>query len=150
MPPRLLRIAVFADTHNDYPPDLPARFAGADELWHLGDVCAPGTLEDFEALGIPMVVVRGNNDDLFTWPLTKQLTRHGRRFHLEHIAPQRAPAGAEFVLSGHTHVPSDETDALGVRWLNPGCITHPRPTVQGFAWLTIAPDGTVGWEPVVL
>ena len=145
-----LRIAVFADTHDLYPPDLPARLAGADELWHLGDVCDPATLVEFEQLGPPLTVVRGNNDAHPAWPLCLRIERHGREFHLEHIAPRRAPRGAEFVLSGHTHVPSDRTDSAGVRWLNPGCISHPRDRVRTFAWLTVAPGGAVSWELVAV
>lgn len=143
-------IAVFGDTHDRFPTDLPARLASADELWHLGDVCDPATLVEFELLGRPLFVVRGNNDWTEAWPLTRRLERRGRVFHLEHIAPRRAPPGAEFVLSGHTHVPADETDAAGVRWLNPGCITRPRAQVRSFAWLRIAPEGAVTWERVVL
>ncbi len=148
--PRPHRIAVFADTHDHFPAGLPARFTGADELWHLGDVCYPATLARFECLGPPLTVVRGNNDDHPAWPLVLRVERHGREFHLVHIAPRRAPPGAEFVLSGHTHVPSDRTDAAGVRWLNPGCITRPRAEIRSYAWLTIAPDGAVKWDFVPL
>ncbi len=151
LPSRPWRVAVFGDTHDRFPPGLPARLAAeADELWHLGDVCDPATLVEFELIGRPLNVVRGNNDWIEAWPLTRRLERRGRVFHLEHIAPRRAPAGAEFVLSGHTHVPSDATDARGVRWLNPGCITRPRAQVRSFAWLTLAADGAVGWELVAL
>ncbi len=148
--PKPWRVAVFGDTHDRFPSDLPGRLAEADEIWHLGDVCEPSTLVEFELLGLPLLVVRGNNDWHEAWPLTRRLERGGRVFHLEHIAPRRAPPGAEFVLSGHTHVPADETDAAGVRWLNPGCVTRPRAVVRSFAWLEIAPDGAVAWELVVL
>lgn len=148
--PRDWRIAVFADTHDHYPPDLPARLADADELWHLGDVCDPATLVEFEQLGLPLTVVLGNNDLEPSWPRALRAERQGREFHLEHIAPRRAPPGAEFVLSGHTHVPSDVTDPAGVRWLNPGCITHPRGQGRSFAWLVITPEGAVTWTPARL
>ncbi|AKC83426.1 phosphodiesterase [Verrucomicrobia bacterium IMCC26134] len=153
MPPsprndRVRRIAVFADTHDGYPPQLPGLFAEADELWHLGDVCAPQTLIEFTALGRPLFVVRGNNDWNTAWPLTLRLERAGRVFHLEHIAPRRAPAGADFILCGHTHVPGDEHDDTGVRWLNPGCISYPRGQGQSFAWLTISAAGEVHWRVV--
>lgn len=144
------RVAVFGDTHDRVPGGLAERMAEADELWHLGDVCDAATLVEFEALGRPLFVVRGNNDWNEAWPLTRRLERRGRVFHLEHIAPRRASAGVDFVLSGHTHVPSDVTDAAGVRWLNPGCITRPRAQVRSFSWLTIAPDCAVKWETVVL
>jgi len=144
------RIAVFADTHDGYPQKLPRLLAEADELWHLGDVCSSHVLTEFENLERPLFVVRGNNDWNFSWPLTLRLKRAGRIFHLEHIAPARAPSGAEFVLSGHTHVPRDETDAAGVRWLNPGCISYPRGKGCSFAWLTISAAGAVEWRIVPL
>ncbi len=147
---RARRIAVFSDTHDGYPPELPGWLAAADELWHLGDVCEPAVLAEFEALGKPLLVVSGNNDDFPAWPFTRSLERGGRRFHLEHIAPHIAPAGAEFVLSGHTHVPADVTTPDGVRWLNPGCIRFPRAGVRSFAWLTVTAAGAVGWEIVAL
>lgn len=145
-PPAPWLIAVLADTHDRMPAGLPERLAVADELWHLGDVCTPETLVELELLGRPLRVVRGNNDWHSAWPLMLRLERGGRCFHLEHIAPRRAPAGVDYVLSGHTHVPSDETDAVGVRWLNPGCITRPRAQVRSFAWLSVAPDGHIEWR----
>jgi putative phosphoesterase len=144
------RIAVFSDTHDAYPSRLPRLLADADELWHLGDVCSLQTLVEFTDLGRPLFVVRGNNDWHPAWPVTLRLERAGRVFHLEHIAPRRAPAGAEFVLFGHTHVPHDVTDDAGVRWLNPGCVSMPRGQGLGFAWLLISASGEVSWRPVAL
>lgn len=142
---RPIRIAVISDTHDQYPPDLPGRLAVADEIWHLGDVCDPSTLVEFEQIGKPLRIVRGNNDWNPAWPLVLRLERAGRIFHLEHIAPRRSPVGVAFVLSGHTHVPADVTDAAGTRWLNPGCITRPRAHRRTFGWLLIATDGGVEW-----
>ena len=39
-----MRIAVISDTHDRFPLTLPARLKGADEIWHLGDVCEPAVL----------------------------------------------------------------------------------------------------------
>jgi predicted phosphodiesterase len=62
-----------------------------------------------------------------------------------------APKSARFVLHGHTHVPRDETDPSGVRWLNPGCITRPnRGAPASFAWLSIDRRKKVRWELVRL
>lgn len=147
----MIRIAVIADTHDRVPAGLTDRLAGADEIWHLGDVCEPDTLAEFEALGKPVHVVLGNNEWHNLWPLELQLERAGHRFHLVHIPPRHVPAGAKFVLHGHTHVPRDETDALGVRWLNPGCITRPRDgSAAGFAWLTLREGAPPGWRRVAL
>ena len=144
-----MRIAVLADTHDKYPPGLPARLRGADEIWHLGDVCEPETLLEFQALGPPLHVVVGNCDEPDSWPLTLDLERADLRFHLTHIPPGHAPEGARAVLHGHTHVPRDETDFRGVRWLNPGCITRPnRGAPASFAWLTLTPGKIASWELV--
>lgn len=146
-----MRIAVLADTHDRYPPGLPARLAGADEIWHLGDVCDPAVLVEFEQLGKPLHVVLGNNEAHNLWPLALSLEREGWRFHLTHIPPRVAPRGAHAVLHGHTHVPRDETDAAGVRWLNPGGISLPRGGAPAsFAWLTVERGRPFGWKLVRL
>jgi putative phosphoesterase len=146
-----MHIAVIADTHDRYPPGLPQRLRGADEIWHLGDVCDPVTLVEFEQLGKPLQVVLGNNESHPFWPLELRLERAGVRFYLTHIPPGQAPAGAEVVLHGHTHIPRDETDERGVRWLNPGCITRPnRGARPSFAWLTLEPDRPLEWQLVLL
>lgn len=146
-----MRIAVIADTHDRYPPDMPARLAGADEIWHLGDVCAPEVLVEFELLGKPLQVVLGNNEAHNLWPSELTLEREGARFFLTHIPPRRAPRGVHFVLHGHTHVPRDEMDALGVRWLNPGCVSRPnRGAPASFAWLVIESGRRPEWKLVRL
>lgn len=147
---RVLRIAVLADTHDRYPSALPSRLDGADEIWHLGDVCDPSVLVEFEQPGRPVHVVLGNNEAHNLWPLALTLERAGHVCHLTHIPPRTAPPGAHLLLHGHTHVPRDETDAAGVRWLNPGCISRPsRGAPPSFAWLELAP-GRVRWRIVPL
>lgn len=145
-----MRIAVISDTHDRFPLTLPERLRGADEIWHLGDVCAPATLVEFEQIGVPLRVVQGNCD-AHPWPLVLDLERAGVRCHLVHIPPRRAPVGTAVILHGHTHVPRDETDAAGVRWLNPGCITRPnRGAPASFAWLTLARGKPLRWELVTV
>jgi uncharacterized protein len=141
-----MRIAVISDTHDCFPLTLPSRLKGADEIWHLGDVCDPLTLVEFEQVGPPLHVVAGNCDS-HPWPLSLTLERAGAVFYLTHIPPEpaRVPPGVRAVLHGHTHVPRDERIG-GVRWLNPGCITRPnRGAPPSFAWLTIAKH-RIGWE----
>ena len=143
-----MRIAVFSDTHDRYPPGLPERLKDADELWHLGDVCDPETLTEFQALGPPLQVVQGNCDAHGTWPLELELEREGVFFYLTHIPLDRPPRGFAAVLHGHTHVPRDEVIG-GVRWLNPGCITRPRGGgFPSFAWLTVEQGKLTSWEVV--
>ena len=132
-----MRIAVISDSHDFMPADLPDRLAGADEIWHLGDVMDPRQLVELEVLDIPLQVVAGNCDS-WPWPRTRRLDRGGHTFHLEHIPPIRPILGVTAILHGHTHIPRDETDPLGVRWLNPGSGSEPRyEGPPSFAWLTI-------------
>jgi uncharacterized protein len=143
-------IAVIADTHNRLPQAVVDAVARADEIWHLGDVCEPDTLDPLTAIGRPLFVIAGNNDDPWHWRPTMRLERDGRVFHLEHIAPRRPPSGVDVVLHGHTHVPGDEV-VLGVRYLNPGCISRPnRGAPPSFAWLTIDGSGVIGWRLVLV
>jgi len=143
----MIRVAVISDTHDHVPASLPERLAEADEIWHLGDVCEPWTLDLFKAVGRPVFVVLGNNEEHALWPLERRLEREGHRFYLTHIPPTRTPADAEFVLHGHTHVPRDETDEAGVRWLNPGCIARAgRKHGATFAWLEIEAGKPPVWR----
>lgn len=141
-----MRIAVLADTHDRCPSGLPERLRAADEIWHLGDVCDFALLVAFEQLGPPLRVVRGNCDWYPGWPRELHLQRGGVRFVLIHAPPARTPQETDVVLHGHTHVPRDETDPLGVRWLNPGCITRPRRgTPPSFGWLNVR-SGKLDWR----
>jgi uncharacterized protein len=143
-----MRIAVLADTHDHCPPGLPERMESADEIWHLGDVCDPRVLAAFEAVGPRVRVVRGNCDWHTGWAEEIRWEHEGYRFLLVHVPPRRAPAGTQVILHGHTHVARDETDAQGVRWLNPGCISRPRSGgPPSFAWLGIR-AGRIDWKVV--
>ena len=145
-----MRIAVIADTHDRYPKKFPERVHSADEIWHLGDVCDPTTLIEFEQLGPPLFVVLGNNDDYPRWPLSLNLTREKVTCHLVHIPPLRSPPKCAAVLHGHTHAPRDDL-IDGVRWLNPGCISRPnRGAPASFAWLTLEAGKIKGWDLVNL
>jgi len=141
-----LQILVIADTHDHLPAKMEALADGADEIWHLGDLCAPSILSAIEGIGPPVTVVRGNCDGNFEWPLLVDLKRNGVRFRLVHIPPDHSPENIDVVLHGHTHVPRDERRD-GVRFLNPGCVTRPnrgaRPSV---ARLLIGADGKLEWQ----
>ena len=138
-----MRVAVLADTHDRLPVNVCAVIRGADEVWHLGDVCSPVILATIERFA-QVRIVRGNCDSETRWPLTLDFTLEGLRFHLEHI-PTKKPPVCDIFLHGHTHVPRDETVG-GVRFLNPGCITRPnRGEPASFAWLTIT-SGEIIWK----
>jgi hypothetical protein len=145
-----VRILVLADTHNHLPPKLDELAAGADEIWHLGDVVTPSLLVSVRAVGPPVTIVRGNCDADFEWPLVVDHERNGVRFRLIHIPPKQSPADIDVLLHGHTHVPRDEVRG-GVRFLNPGCVTRPnRGAPASVAHLEIGAAGELQWSLVRL
>ena len=72
-PKESLRIFVLADTHNRLPESVKQMAKDADEIWHLGDVCAETILDELRAVGPRVTLVRGNCDSNFEWPLVVDL-----------------------------------------------------------------------------
>ena len=143
------RVFVLADTHNRLTENVKEMAKDADEIWHLGDLCAEAILDELRAIGPRVTVVRGNCDSNFEWPLVLDLTRGALKFRLQHVPPERAPDDIDVLLHGHTHVPRNEK--LGqVLFLNPGCVTRPnRGAPPSVAWLEIA-GGKINWKLVPL
>jgi uncharacterized protein len=143
------RVFVLADTHNRLPESVREMAKGADEIWHLGDVCAETILDELRAIGPRVIVVRGNCDSNFEWPLVLDVARSGLRFRLQHVPPDHPPDDVDVLLHGHTHVPRNERRGL-VMYLNPGCVTRPnRGSPPSVAWLDIV-DGKINWKLVLL
>ena len=143
-----MRIAVIADTHNRLPSSVRAELTTADEIWHLGDICAPEILKELRALGPAVHAIGGNCDPRGLAPETLTLQREGHTFFLVHEPPHSVPPSTGFALHGHTHVPRDET-LHGVRHLNPGSVgkaNHGAPS--SFAWLDLDPDLAPRWTVV--
>ena len=144
-----MRIFVLADTHDKLPSVIVDLATGAEEIWHLGDVCAERILDELRAVTSRITVVRGNCDSNFDWPLAVDLARGGKRFRLQHIPPERPPENADVVLHGHTHVPRNEKRG-GVWFLNPGCVTRPNQgAAPSVAWLEIV-DSKIEWRLLAL
>ncbi len=150
-----LKIFVLADTHNKLPQSVADMAGGAEEIWHLGDVCAEHILDELRAIGPPVIVVRGNCDTNYEWPLVVDLARGGMKFRLQHIPPDEIPNGVDVLLHGHTHVPRNER-RKNVLFLNPGCVTRPnRGAPASVAWLNISErgpnePGKVEWKLLLL
>jgi hypothetical protein len=145
----ILRIFVLADTHDRLPATIKEIAKDADEIWHLGDVCAETILDEVSAIGPPVTVVRGNCDSNHEWPLVVDLARGGLKFRLQHIPPQHLSDDLDVVLHGHTHVPRNERRG-GVLFLNPGCVTRANQGAPpSVAWLEIA-NGKINWKLVPL
>jgi len=145
-----MRIAVLSDTHDRLPAEVMARIAGADEIWHLGDVCSPVLIRSLERIGPPVRVVQGNCDNCPDWPLQLDFEIEGVRVRLEHIPPSQPPPGFDLLLHGHTPVPRNELRG-SIRFLNPGCISRPnRGAPASFGWLELNRGEEPRWrvEPV--
>jgi uncharacterized protein len=142
-------VFVLADTHNRLPESVKEIAKGADEIWHLGDVCAQAVLDELCTVGPRVTVVRGNCDSNSEWPLVIDLARGGLKLRLQHVPPDRPPEDVDVLLHGHTHVPRNERRGR-VLFLNPGCVTRPnRGGPPSVAWLEIA-DGKINWKLVLL
>jgi len=140
-----LHIFVLADTHNRLPANVREIAKDADEIWHLGDVCAESILDELRTIGPRVTVVRGNCDSNFDWPLVIDLVRGGLKFRLQHIPPDDLPDDVDVVLHGHTHVPRNERRG-NVLFLNPGCVTRANQGAPpSVAWLEIA-GGKMNWK----
>jgi putative phosphoesterase len=143
------RVFVLADTHNRLPEKVREIAKNADEIWHLGDVCAETILDELRAIVPRLTVVRGNCDSNLEWPLVADLVRGGLTFRLQHIPPEYLPSEVDVVLHGHTHVPRNEKRG-SVLFLNPGCVTRANQGAPpSVAWLEIA-DEKFTWRLVPL
>ena len=112
-------IGIISDTHDKWVPRVAGLFKDVDEIWHLGDVCEEGILDELRALKGKLTVVLGNNDFNLDYPVTLDLERGGETFHLVHILPRRIFPGSNWLLFGHTHRPADEMHN-GTHLFNPG------------------------------
>ncbi|MFV0338045.1 MAG: metallophosphoesterase family protein [Chthoniobacterales bacterium] len=143
------RIAVLSDTHNHLPEKVLHQLQSADSIWHLGDVVRPSVLDPIRLLGKNFVLVRGNCDTEFDWPLTRSLVFGKTIFQLIHIPPDyffANPDENKVLLHGHLHTPRDEI-VNGVRVLSPGAISQPRAgSSPSFAWLDVEENGDFTWR----
>jgi hypothetical protein len=106
-------------------PEALAALRGSDRIIHAGDVGSPQILETLAAIA-PVTAVRGNVDTS-AWarklPETDVLEAEGVSVYVLHdlkaldLKPEAA--GFRVVISGHSHVPKQETRA-GVLYFNPG------------------------------
>ena len=139
------RIFVLADTHNRLPESVREMAKDADEIWHLGDVCAEAILDELRAIIGPRVtVVRGNCDSNFEWPLVLDLVRGGLKFRLQHVPPDRPPDDVECSLA-RAHARPAQRKRGRVLFLNPGCVTRPnRGAPPSVAWLEMRTEKSLG------
>lgn len=120
-----VQIGVISDTHGLLRPEAVEALRGSEYIIHAGDVGAPEVLDALRAIA-PLTVVRGNIDK-GAWarmlPETDVLEVAGIAIYVLHDLAQLdlkpKAAGFAVVISGHSHVPQQQTRD-GVLYFNPG------------------------------
>jgi putative phosphoesterase len=118
-------IGVISDTHGLLRPEAVAALRRSEHIIHAGDVGATEILEQLAAIA-PLTAIRGNIDKT-AWarrlPQTEVVELAGISIYVLHDLAQLdlkpEAAGFRVVISGHSHVPKQETRG-GVLYLNPG------------------------------
>ncbi len=98
---------------------------GSEQIIHAGDVGAPEILDKLTVIA-PVTAIRGNVDKA-PWarrlPETEVVELSGISIYvlhdLAHLDLRPEAAGFKVVISGHSHVPKQETRG-GVLYFNPG------------------------------
>lgn len=121
----MVSIGVISDTHGLLRAEAVAALQGSDHIIHAGDVGDPEILETLRQIA-PITAIRGNVDR-GVWarklPQTEVLELGAVSIYILHnlkdldLKPEAA--GFMVVISGHTHVPKQET-RKGVLYFNPG------------------------------
>ncbi len=116
---------MISDTHGLLRPEAVGALRGSDYIIHAGDI---GSQEIMEALSVvaPVTAVRGNIDKA-AWarrlPESDVLEVGGISIYVIHDLAQLdlkpKAAGFAIVVSGHSHIPKQETRD-GVLYFNPG------------------------------
>jgi putative phosphoesterase len=117
-------VGVISDTHGLMRPEALDALRGSQMILHAGDIGSSGVLESLASIA-PVVAVRGNVDG--SWadgiPLTAVVEIGEVTIYILHDVKQidlkPEAAGFAAVISGHSHVPRQETKN-GVLYLNPG------------------------------
>jgi putative phosphoesterase len=118
-------VGVIADTHGLLRPEAIAALESVDLIVHAGDIGAAAILDELGKIA-PVLAVRGNNDRegwAASVPEIVTTVIAGVRLCVVHelktLQGDPAVRDAEVVISGHSHRPSVERIAGGLR-LNPG------------------------------
>jgi putative phosphoesterase len=120
-----MRIGIISDTHGLLRPEAVKALQGSNFIVHAGDIGAPEILDRLRDIA-PVTAVRGNVDR-DGWaqqiPETNVLEVGGVTLYVLHDLHQLdlkpEAAGFAAVVSGHSHVPVQQTEN-GVLYFNPG------------------------------
>lgn len=121
----MLSIGIISDTHGLLRPEAIEALNGSDHIIHAGDIGSPDILDKLRQIA-PLTAIRGNIDRA-PWahklPETEVVELGGLSIYVLHdlkkldLKPEAA--GFAAVISGHSHVPKQETKH-GVLYFNPG------------------------------
>jgi uncharacterized protein len=119
-----IHIGVISDTHGLLRPQAIRALRGSAHIVHAGDVGAREIVEELKAIA-PVTAIRGNIDEgaCAGLPETELVELGGVSIYVLHdltkldLKPEAAKV--KVVISGHSHVPKQETRA-GVLYFNPG------------------------------
>ncbi len=117
-----MKLGILSDTHGLLRPEVTAALAGADAIFHAGDVGSREILDRLEALA-PVYAVRGNADSAWAeaLPAVLDLSLDGLRIcmtHKKRDLPQELGA-YDLAVVGHSHQYSEVRDGKTLL-LNPG------------------------------
>jgi putative phosphoesterase len=118
-------VGVISDTHNLLRPEAVDALAGSQLIIHAGDIGNEGILDSLRRIA-PVYAIRGNID-VHPWaaglPATEVVQVQDVYLYVLHdvhaLDLNPRAAGFAAVISGHSHVPSNEFRD-GVLYFNPG------------------------------
>jgi putative phosphoesterase len=148
-----IRIGVISDTHGLLRPEAMEALRGSGHIVHAGDLGAPEMLARLAGIA-PVTAVRGNVDE-GAWARklaeTEVVELGGITIYvlqdLARLDLKPGAAGFKVVISGHSHVPQQETRD-GVLYFNPGSAGPRRFKLPVTVGRLIVEDGKVRGEIV--
>jgi putative phosphoesterase len=148
-------IGVISDTHGLLRPEAIEALRGSDHIIHAGDVGAPEILDKLASIA-RVTAVRGNVDK-GAWsrklPENDVLEIGGISIYVLHDLAQLdlkpKAAGFAVVVSGHSHIPKQETRD-GVLYFHPGSAGPRRFRLPVSVGKLVVEDGVVRGELVQL
>jgi putative phosphoesterase len=159
-------IAVLADTHlpggtRRLPDECVEQVRSADLVLHAGDVMTEEALAEIEAIGPPVVAVRGNMDSRVLrgrLPVETVVEADGARIGMVHDAGpargrlermRRRFPEATAVVFGHSHLPLRES-AGEFQIFNPGSPTERRRAPRHTMGFARVEEGVLQFEHLAL
>jgi putative phosphoesterase len=148
-------IGIISDTHGQLRPEAVAALRGSAHIIHAGDIGAPEIVDQLAVIA-PVTAIRGNVDQsgwAHNLPQTEVVEVDGVSIYVLHDLAQLdlkpEASGFTAVVSGHSHVPKQETRA-GVLYLNPGSAGPRRFNLPVSVGKLIIEDGKVRAEIIPL